>query len=370
VLSDGGGAEASTGYGRFAAELWVAALVTARAVGERLAPSVDAAAAASLAHLCETMTPAGTDPGIGDDDGSRVLPPAARRASDVSALAPLRVALFGAGDRPEGVAWSEEAAWLCGDEGFTRWRAAPAAPWPRRFDAPRFGLYGARRGGRGGDLVTLRAGGHGRAADGHAHADPLSITVWLDGEAVVLDPGTGVYLGRRAWRDRFRGVAAHAALCVDGEEPSPILATRPFALPDRARARAVSTGEAGETWWCQARHDGWRALGLAYSREVRFDRGSGLVEVLDRLERWGGRDRSHVVTVSFPLAGAPEVMEHEVRVGSLWIRAEGPGATWRIDPGAFSPEYGVIEPGWIARRVVRARPPIELVTIIGKHRGS
>ena len=57
------------------------------------------------------------------------------------------------------------------------------------------------------------------------------MSVWFDGQPIVAETGTGVYLGRRALRDWFRGVAAHATVCVDGEEPSPVPLTRPFALP-------------------------------------------------------------------------------------------------------------------------------------------
>src|SRR5262249_29056081 len=97
VLPDGGGAEGSTGYARFVAELWIAALCCGRAGGEQPSPAVSEAARRMLVHLVETMAPDGDGLGIGDDDASIVLP----RATDTAALAPL-LALLPLGRLPAG----------------------------------------------------------------------------------------------------------------------------------------------------------------------------------------------------------------------------------------------------------------------------
>jgi hypothetical protein len=51
----------------------------------------------------------------------------------------------------------------------------------------------------------------------HAHADALSFQLWLDGRAVVVDPGTSTYEPGPA-RDRERGTEAHATVAVDGDQ--------------------------------------------------------------------------------------------------------------------------------------------------------
>src|SRR6185295_6768408 len=160
--------------------------------------------------------------------------------------------------------------------------------WPQAWCAPSFGLAAAREGGSGGDLLLLRAGPHGQqGAGGHAHNDALAVSVWFGGRPVVIDPGTAVYLGRPALRDRFRGVAAHATLCVDGAEPSPIPATRPFALPDRTRARLTATGEDGRAWGASAVHDGWSRLGVRHRREVTYDRKARTIIITDTVDGTG-----------------------------------------------------------------------------------
>ena len=52
---------------------------------------------------------------------------------------------------------------------------------------------------------------------GHGHADLLAIQCTVFGEAYIVDPGTYCYTAEPAWRDFFRGTAAHSTVTVDGE---------------------------------------------------------------------------------------------------------------------------------------------------------
>lgn len=356
VLADGGGAEGSTGYARFLAELLVAAAACARAAADPPLFAVEEAAQRVLAWLAATMSPDGRDPGIGDDDGSRVLP-GARAIRDLTALLPLAAD----GDvtaRPEEVGWSEVAGWMLGLAGQARWDAARPEPWAARFESASFGLFLSRRGGRGGDMVALRAGPHGQGgAGGHAHNDALAISVWFDGRPAIVDPGTGIYLGRPALRDRFRGIAAHAALCVDGLEPSPILHTRPFALPDRASARVLTVEDRDGVWRCVGEHSGYQRIGVGHRREVRHEREARRVVVVDTLSGSG----SHRVALSFPLArpGA----DVELTVGEA---DRDKPLELRIDPGLVSPRYGEVAPAPVVRRLGRVTLPVTLMTVINR----
>ena len=49
----------------------------------------------------------------------------------------------------------------------------------------------------------------------HAHADALSFQLWVDGEPVVIDPGTWTYAAGPE-RDFLRSTRAHATVTVDG----------------------------------------------------------------------------------------------------------------------------------------------------------
>ncbi|MBI4511524.1 MAG: alginate lyase family protein [Deltaproteobacteria bacterium] len=373
VLPDGGGSEASTGYSRFACELWIAEIACARAQGEPILPPAWRAAKGMLGWLLSTMTPDGRDPGVGDDDSSCVLPPPVQEPRDVLRLAPLGVSLFGDTTRLEGTAWSELAAWLTGPRGYRKFAAVPTRPWPREVASRSFGLFVARQGSLGGDMVSVRAGAHGQGgAGGHAHNDPLAATAWLGGWPVLVDSGTGLYLGRRALRDRFRGVAAHATACVDGLEPSPILGTRPFALPDRARARLLSLDDDGDTWCCVVMHVGYRARGSIHRREVRFARSQGELVLTDVVTGRPGDRSLHEVCLSFPVVLPPEIIGRRVRLGQegspvAWLEAAEPEAPFRVDRSAVSPRYGVVVPAWVVRRVGRVMLPVVLTTRVSRH---
>ena len=183
VLPDGGGTEGSSGYGRFVAELWLAALSCARAAGEDPSPAMVAAARGMLTHLTDTLPPDGGDLGIGDDDSSIVLP----GATDVASIVPL-LALWPLAERPVGLRWSPVAEIVGGAAARARWEAAREVPWRDAVVAPSFGLALARRGSLGGDMVVLRAGPHGQSGvGGHAHNDALSVAIWLGGRRVVVD---------------------------------------------------------------------------------------------------------------------------------------------------------------------------------------
>ena len=111
--------------------------------------------------------------------------------------------------------------------------------------------------------VELRSGSYGqKGVGGHAHNDQLALVAWVDGAPLIVDAGTGRYAADIVVRDRFRGTAAHSTVIIDGQEQSPILDGRPFALIDRARAprvqledtgsRATLVGEHAATSVCRA----------------------------------------------------------------------------------------------------------------------
>jgi hypothetical protein len=99
---------------------------------------------------------------------------------------------------------------------------------------------------------------------GHAHSDQLAITLDVDGQAVIIDPGTGVYTPDPAVRNRFRSAAAHSTIVVPGREPNEWLPGRwgLFAMKDLSRARMIrSSPEEAE-----AEHEGF---GVKVRRNVR-----------------------------------------------------------------------------------------------------
>ena len=54
----------------------------------------------------------------------------------------------------------------------------------------------------------------------HGHADALSVLLSIDGEPVLVDPGTYLYHSGGAWRDWFRSTRAHNTLTIADADQS------------------------------------------------------------------------------------------------------------------------------------------------------
>ena len=254
VGRDGAHFEASTAYHRFALELMLAAHLWARAA-DRPSP-VGETLHRMLVYLRHYVGPDGCEPAFGDGDDARLYPIVPRPPRHHAYLLPVGAALFGDPElRAERVPFSEEALWLGGPAARRVWAWLPPTRAPSSASFPTGGVHILRSAGW---QVELRSGSYGqRGIGGHAHNDQLSLVAWLDGAPLVVDTGTGSYAADMVLRDRFRGTAAHSTVVVDGQEQSPILLGRPFALPDVARAPRVRLEDQR-----RARHPHRRALGL------------------------------------------------------------------------------------------------------------
>lgn len=75
----------------------------------------------------------------------------------------------------------------------------------------------------------------------HGHLDELHLSIWRNGVALVIDPGTGAYYGNRDLRSWLASRSAHNGPCPGGEEIprrlGPFLWDR---LPDRPTCHAES----------------------------------------------------------------------------------------------------------------------------------
>lgn len=54
----------------------------------------------------------------------------------------------------------------------------------------------------------------------HGHSDGLSVQLWLDDQAILIDPGTYVYNANPRWREYFKGSSAHNVLQIRGADQS------------------------------------------------------------------------------------------------------------------------------------------------------
>lgn len=129
--------------------------------------------------------------------------------------------------------------------------------------------------------LAIRCGSVGQyGAAGHVHNDQLAIELWIDGQPVVMDPGTYLYTPLPQRRNEYRSVAAHDAPRLDGGEPG-LLTHGLFQIEGARPGTCEYFGARGFVGW----HDGYGA-GRRVTRivELRDD-----VIVIHDMAQDGGR---------------------------------------------------------------------------------
>jgi uncharacterized heparinase superfamily protein len=361
VGRDGAHFEASTAYHRFALELLLVAHLWARAA-DRPSP-VGEPLHRMLVYLRNYVGPDGCEPAFGDGDDARLYPIVPRRAREHAYLLPVGAALFGDPElRVPGQPLAEEALWLVGPAARRVWRWLPALRALPSASFPTGGVH-VLRSVRW--QVALRSGPYGqKGVGGHAHNDQLALVAWLDGAPLVVDAGTARYAADMVLRDRFRGTAAHSTVVVDGQEQSPILPNRPFALVDAARAPRVQLEDTGLRATLVGEHYGYLRLPsrVRHRRRVMLRRDLEVLIVEDILSGRGAAgvdQRWHLgqpvdralsasararLTALAPILG-PLDIEAALQVGDgcVLVRAAPDVVEVSVETALFSPAYGRVE---------------------------
>ena len=312
VHADGVYFEQATYYHRYTVDIYLHALLLARADGREIPPAMKERLVLAVEHLADLMRPDGTVPIIGDDDGGRLVSLEDRRHADVrAALGTAAIVL----DRP----WlarvaggaTEEVLWLLGPDGG---RAADDAATGREpdHDSRLFphGGYAIMRDGWSSraNHAVIDCGPHGTMNCGHAHSDALSIEITARGHPTIVDPGTFTYTGSASDRDHFRHSAAHNTVTVDGQSAS--VPAGPFSWRSKTDVRI-------ESWWAGTLcdyfvggHDGFARLAdpVRHTRRVLFAR-DGYWVIVDRMECTG----EHEVVAHFHTAIGSMVSSRSAR---------------------------------------------------------
>ena len=362
VHADGGHAELSTHYHRYALDFYLLALVIARRTND---PAADAFADVTwrLARFCRTMADdRGRLPTIGDDDGGMLFPMCGRAPFDASDSLALAGALL---DRPELAVSSlpEEALWMLGaDAPLDEAERGGVRPPQTSTLFPDTG-YAVLRSPDTHAIVDV--GPHGFLNAGHAHADALSVVMSVGGRSLLIDPGTSTYTMDRERRDRFRSTVMHNTLVIDGADQS--RPEGPFHWATRARGHVDCWSAEGG--FIEASHDGY--LPLVHRRAVL--RGpNGLWLVADHVLGTG----RHQAAVHWHLSpewnleqghGPHAAVRHNdgtmaalASTSSTWraFRGDAQGLGW------CAPVYGQLEPATTLRFPITAEAPFSVITAI------
>ena len=300
---DGMSAEQSLTYGAFSAEFLLLAYFAGRESGRALPPEAERLVSFAY-HVATFSMPDARLPEIGDNDEGRVVTMCLPEPDYGVAIAENLASFLAFGG--ENVAGDRLR-----DALFGRCRIA-IADGVHHFPDGGATVVRERISGRAA-VLTFDHGPLGYLSiAAHGHADALSLTLSLDGRAVLVDPGTYLYHSGREWRDWFRGTRAHNTLNICGVNQSIIAG--PFMWSHKARARFEGGEMAPGAWQLAASHDGYtRRFGVTHRREI-VRLGDGL-SVRDTLHGEGAQREAEIV---FQLAPElkPTVNGREVRIRS------------------------------------------------------
>jgi Heparinase II/III-like protein/Heparinase II/III N-terminus len=367
VRADGMHFEHSTYYHTYALDFFLHARVLASLNGIPVPAEFDKAIEKMLEALC-SLGSSGRLPRLGDDDGGRVFDPHRNRLEHMLDPLALGAVLFNRSDFKK-VAGDirEETIWLSGVEGARRFDdLCSDCPAPVSFALEPSGIHVMSSLAPVARQLVINAGPSEQVRNGHRHADALSVQLALDGDPVLIDPGTFAYVDKGCERNRFRGTAGHNTLHIDGlsqAEPS-----RPFEW-QRLPSTDVNRWVNGNTFdFFEGSHNGYGRLPYPaeHRRTIFF-----LKPQFWLVRDFVGGAGIHEIGVDWHFAdgaltripgGVTFISNQQTALGLLFTSSH----RWsrEICPDWYSPVYGRKEPVPLLRCTARAQLPVELVTLL------
>lgn len=177
---------------------------------------------------------------------------------------------------------------------------------------------------------------------GHAHAGTLSFEFSLFTRRLFVNSGVSTYTANQT-RMCERGTKAHNTVCLDDQDSSEVWAS--FRVGRRAKVLSVKLSENRATRLTAA-HNGYRYLPGKPIHWRTWVLDSDFLKITDRVDGRGEHEMEiyyhfhpDVTKIEECEEGATELL---VRLGEASIRIVlDPNCTWRLERGAFSPEFGI-----------------------------
>jgi len=352
---DGVNREQAVSYQQFVFDFLSLAALAGRSAGDEFPVEYWARLEKMLEFTAGIMDAGGHVPQWGDaDDGYVLLPPHEDGFCPYRSQLAIGAVLFERGDfKSKAKAFDDKGRWLLGDEGTARFaRLAPEHPAARlRRAYPEGGYYILGDGFDSANEVRIivDAGPLGyQAIAAHGHADALAFTLSLGGHEFLIDPGTYAYHTERAWRDYFRGTAAHNTVRVDGVDQSVVGGS--FMWLRHATAVCHEWESRGTEDYFVGSHDGYQRLPdpVRHERGLLYHKRARRLEIADFIECRG----AHSVERFWHFA--EDVAVGLEPGGSVWaakggwqlrLIPEGAVVTAKVYRGRYKPMAG-----WVSRR--------------------
>ena len=346
VLPDGADYESSVPYHRLVTELFLGSLRLADYTRAPLPQAFSDGVERMVAFLSAVLRPDGLMPQIGDADDGRLhilSEYGGWQPQDASHLFGPAACLFrnagwlaqaGEAGRWESEWWGLDCAGLATD---------PAGDAPALRHFPQAGLTVMRRRR---DYLLITNGIVGTSGFGnHKHNDLLGFEYHVEGEPVIVDPGSYVYTADPAARNLFRSTMLHSTVAVDGQEQNEVRPEWLFRMFEKANPEHLDVRELSDALEYRGRHHGYARLAdpLVHERTFKMLRADRVLLIADVLEG-RGTHRLHwhfhfAPGVAVAMASRDTV---DVLAAGVTCRMTLPaGLTATIASSWCSPSYGV-----------------------------
>ena len=295
------------------------------------------------------LKPNGRMPQIGDNDGGRLHVFTKREILDLRYLLTLGAIFF---KEPKfkinEFGFCEEALWVFGEKGYKIWQDleenCPANTDSRAF--PDAGWY-IMRNDR--DYMIISCGPNGQNGNGgHCHNDKLSFELCIDGEDIIVDPGTYVYTPEPEWRNKFRSTTYHNTVVVDKKEQNEFNRKSLFEVKNDAEVKCLKWETGNEIDIFVGEHYGYKRFSqpVIHKREIKFYKKERKLEIIDKFTGEGKHN------LEWNLILSPE-FKQKLNISSDKLQ-------WRRDSAFYSSEYGTITKTEKLTSILRVTIPVEL----------
>jgi len=246
VYADGCDYEASTSYHLLVLEIFFYALLLCDRAGVLLSESYKDTLKKMFEASLYYMKPNGMAPQVGDNDNGRFLKYCSRPVLEHEYLLSLAAVYFRDNNfKLEQFDFAEERFWIFGKKGKEIY---DSLPYRKEVIASKAfndaGWYILRHNNNYCFITSGPTGQNGNG--GHGHNDDLSFELMVDGQDIIVDPGTYVYTPYPKERNKFRSTEYHNTMKFDGYEQNEIFEKDLFYLPDRVTIRKSQLKETAD----------------------------------------------------------------------------------------------------------------------------
>ena len=295
------------------------------------------------------LKPNGRMPQIGDNDNGRLHIFTERDVLDMRYLLTLGAIFFKESEfKIKEFGFCEEALWVFGGQGYKIWqdleenylanigsKAFPDAGWYIMRSDKNYCIISCGPNGQNGN-------------GGHCHNDKLSFELYIDGEDIIVDPGTYVYTLDPEARNRFRGTAYHNTVMIDGKEQNRFNEHRVFQMDNDALARCSKWEIGNEIDVFVGEHYGYKGFShpVIHQREIKFHKKEERLEVIDKFTGEGEHNLEWNLVLSLGFRQNLNISFDKLQ--------------WHREPAFYSPEYGIRNKTEKLISTLRATMPAEV----------